>query len=84
MLKAIFIAQASNSLFSTLVILPTMIDKIAAAKLNNAPIFAASCTGPASKATVATNSETVKPIAATKPITIRSVSYTHLTLPTNC
>ena len=51
-----------------------MIDKIAAAKLNNAPIFAASCTGPASKATVAANSETVKPIAATKPMTIRSIN----------
>ena len=58
-IKILFVAQASNSFFSTLVILPIIIDNIAAAKLNNAPIFAASCTGPASKATVATNNETV-------------------------
>ena len=52
--------QTSNSLFSTFVTLPTIMDKIAAAKLNKAPIFAASCTGPASKATVATNNEIYK------------------------
>ena len=42
---------------------------IAAAKLNNAPILAASWTAPGSKATEATNKETVNPIPATIPKT---------------
>mmetsp|Transcript_7203 Transcript_7203/g.12558 ORF Transcript_7203/g.12558 Transcript_7203/m.12558 type:complete len:228 (-) Transcript_7203:214-897(-) len=65
--------QDQSSCFWTRVSLPDRIDTAAAPKENSAPIFAASCTGPGSKATAATKSETVKPMAATKPITTRSI-----------
>ena len=48
---------------------PAAIAKAAAPNENSAPILAASCTGPGGKATLATKSETVKPIAATQPTT---------------
>ena len=60
--------------FSTPRTLPATIATSEAAKENSAPILAASCTGPGGKATPATKSATVKPIAATQPTTKRSRS----------
>ena len=54
---------------------PATKDMIAAPKDRSAPILAASWIAPGGKATDATKSDTVNPMAATQPTTKRSVVF---------